>query len=462
MEGAISPKVCVISLGCKTNQCDGEELARALAGHGFSVEAGLGSEISLHAPRSTLNDIYIVNTCTVTAAADAKARKLIRRLAKRNPQARIIVTGCYAERAREELSRLPRVAAVVPNSRKARLCEIVASFLPSGICKAGFAFTLSEAEGKPAPTSQAKACAYQRRGSYVPLGRSRAFVKIQDGCNHACAYCIVPSVRGPMRSKPTVEVMGEVSRLCNTGTREVVLCGIRLGAYGLDLGEETNLAGLLHTLRGVPLARLRLSSMEPLDICEELFGEFADHPSLCHHLHLPLQSGDDGVLAKMARGYGLSDYRQLVKRLRLIWPDLSLTTDIMVGFPGEEERAFENTLVALREFDFARVHVFRFSPRPGTPAAARENQVPEHIKRARLEAVQKLAEELFLRRAQRLRGEIVEVLIEQRNPLSGHWEGLTPHYLRVQIPSDCLSAEEIVRARITGAGKDWLTAELVA
>jgi len=555
---SVSPKVRIITLGCKVNQCDGEELARALAQMGHFVgiwvanenPAGVGTP-ALQETSPPATPVFVVNTCSVTSTAEAKARKLIRRIAKENPQARIIVTGCYAERAPQEIVRLSGNITVVPNSQKPRLAEMATS------CRAGVPF--SEPQGQPTPverhgTAGLAAPPYIRNGQLTeetaancragaltpaagiarkqasaeesesklshskglppadggvncraraPLGsvasakeappaadagttmqplsgRTRAFVKVQDGCDHACAFCIVNSLRGPMRSKPLAQAVGEISSLCEAGAREVVLCGIRLGAYGADFGNGESLANLLRALREIPLPRLRLSSIEHLDVTESLIAEFADHPSLCHHLHLPLQSGDDGVLAEMARGYSLGDYRSLVERVRRAWPDLSVTTDVMVGFPGESEAAFENTLAAIREFDFAKVHVFRYSPRPGTPAAAMKNRIPEQVKRKRMEAVQRMAEELFQRRAQRMRGEILEVLVEQKNPASGRWEGLTPHYLRVEISADeeaikdasgqiaaatcptgrALQPGEIVRARITGAEKDCLIGEL--
>jgi threonylcarbamoyladenosine tRNA methylthiotransferase MtaB len=264
-----------------------------------------------------------------------------------------------------------------------------------------------------------------------------------------------------MVSKPVAEVAQDIRRRCDAGIKEVVLCGIHLGAYGLEMQNGTNLANLLHALRAVPLPRLRLSSIEPMDISQELIAEISDHPALCHHLHLPLQSGDDSVLAAMARGYILDDYRRRVEQVRAVWPDLSLTTDIMIGFPGESDAAFENTLAAVREFDFSRVHVFRFSPRPGTPAAIMNHQVPEKIKRERSEALTAEADTFFQRRARKLQGEVVEVLFEQKNPASGRWEGLTQHYIRVETESDKPLAGELSKVKISAAEKNILLGGLL-
>ena len=493
MSGAI-PKLHIITFGCKVNQCDAEELAQALAQRGCPVEIGHESDSSFSVQRSAFNVIYIINTCSVTSTADAKARKLIRRLAKEHPQARIIVTGCYAERAADEIGRLGENIRVVSNREKERIPELIAKDgevgggvrepRPRGALRSGGLY-----EGRPQrPEPDKPACeeggpfGVRRRAaalesgsllppeqlptskmtatkSSAPTHRTRAFIKIQDGCDHVCAYCIVHSLRGPMHSKPLSQAIADISRACANGAKEVVLCGIRLGAYGKDQHGGAGLATLLHSLRERPLPRLRLSSIEPLDISDDLIDEIADQPSLCHHLHLPLQSGDDGVLAAMQRGYSMDNFRRLAERLRTVWPDLSITTDIMVGFPGEDDAAFAQTLAAIREFDFSKVHVFRFSPRPGTPAATLPHQVSEQVKRARLEAVQRLTDELFQSRAQRLQDETVEVLIEQRNSATGRWEGLTPHYLRVELAGAEWSAGEIVSARISGAGRDFLIGE---
>ncbi|MDH4179580.1 MAG: radical SAM protein, partial [Armatimonadota bacterium] len=254
-----SPPVSIITLGCKVNQCDADDIAQALAARGCEI-------VSPGDPA----DIYIVNTCTVTATADAKARKLIRKLARAHPDARILVTGCWAQRNPEAIAALPEVHAVVPNTHKAEIPDMIAA---SGSAPA--------AASSPAPRS-----------------RTRAFLKIQDGCDHRCAYCAVPDARGRPASKPVAQVMEEAQKLADGSAQELVLCGIRLGAYGNDRGEA-GLAALLRELRGVAIPRLRLSSLEPMDVGDDLLAEIADHPTLCHHLHLPLQSGDDAVLAAM-------------------------------------------------------------------------------------------------------------------------------------------------------------------
>ena len=465
-----SSEVHIITLGCKVNQCDAEALARALSAQGFSVTLGIEDDVStvhttkgvtpaLNYELSTLNSMFIVNTCTVTTTADAKARKLIRKLAKEHPLARIIVTGCYAERDRAQLENMPEVCAVIQKSNAGDFTgSVIKAACGGGWCPATLRSSdASSLRSTSRPTKPQNTPALECRNQH----RVRAFVKVQDGCNHGCAYCIVHILRGPMVSKPVAEVAQEIRRLCDANIKEVVLCGIHLGAYGLEMQNGTNLAYLLHVLRAAPLPRLRLSSIEPMDISKELIVEFSGHPALCHHLHLPLQTGDDGLLAAMKRGYGLDDYRRMVDQVRKVWPDLSLTTDIMVGFPGESDAAFENTLAAVREFDFSRVHVFRFSPRPGTPAAIMNHQVPEKIKRERSEALMAEADTLFQKRAGKMQGEVVEVLFEQKNPASGRWEGLTKHYIRVEAESDRPLAGKLSKVKISAAEKNILLGSLL-
>ncbi|MBN1460787.1 MAG: tRNA (N(6)-L-threonylcarbamoyladenosine(37)-C(2))-methylthiotransferase MtaB, partial [Armatimonadetes bacterium] len=345
-----SARVRIITLGCKVNQCDSDEIARSLAARGYTLVG-----------RRDWASTYIVNTCTVTSMADAKARKLVRRIARSNPDAIIIVTGCLAERDPSACLDLPGVTAVVPNRRKSQLAD----FLP-------------HLQAPMFPTT------------YLPA-RTRAFLKVQDGCDHRCAYCAVPDARGAPTSKPLRRVLDEVQRMIEAGAQEVVLCGIRLGAYGVGRDGES-LAVLLRNLREVHPRRLRLSSIEPLDVTEELLEEMADHPALCHHLHLPLQSGDDAVLAAMDRGYATADFRRLATRIREHWPDVALTTDAMVGFPGETDDQFVNSLAFLEEMQFTRIHVFPYSRRLGTPAADRQDQVLGTVMKDRVRQTLELAD----------------------------------------------------------------------
>lgn len=417
------PRVGLLTLGCKVNQCDGEEIARSLARAGFEV-VGRGEEA----------EVYIVNTCAVTATAEAKARKLLRKLAREHPEAAIVVTGCLAQRSPEAMAALPGVSAVVPNPRKRGIADMVAQVRalrsPAGSGR--------DAAGVGVPALQ---------------GRRRAFVKVQDGCDHGCAYCVVPQVRGPMVSRSRPEVLREVARLAAAGAKEAVLCGIRLGAY-----DDGSLRELLHDLRGVNLPRLRLSSIEPMDLSDALLAEIANHPRLCHHLHLPLQSGDDGVLAEMGRGYTTGEFAGLMARVRAAWPEVAVSTDVMVGFSGETEEQFRRTLGFVRAMQFSRLHVFPFSPRPGTPAAALKD-TPAAVKTARREEMLRVAQELAQGYAERWVGSGVEVLCEGRDR-EARLTGLTEHYVRVRWEGPREQVGEIVRVTAREAKGGELKAEV--
>jgi len=400
------PAVRIETLGCKVNQADSEALAAELLRQGYRI-----------AGRDQRPALIVVNTCTVTHVADAKARKLIRRLARANPQAALIVTGCYAQRAPAELSRLPGVARIVPNLSKPDLPRIV-----------------RELAAPPLVTSQEAICDMSASGPRPARpGSVRAFVAAQDGCDHRCSYCIVPSVRGLMRSRPIADVLAEMCALGAAGARELVICGIRLGAYGEE-PRGRGLARLLRATRDLPAARLRLSSIEPWDLGEELIAEIAAHPRLCSHLHLPLQSGDDGILRAMGRPHSLDDYRAVIERLRLALPDIAITTDLMVGFPGESDRALENTLRAVDAIGFARAHVFRYSRRPGTRAAVMPGHAPEPVKAVRAARLIQATQASARRFAARFIGRVVPVLFEEC--VRGMCRGLSDTYLLARAPGD--------------------------
>lgn len=408
----------IVTLGCKANQYDSEVIARALREAGYHL-AQPGERV----------DAAVVNTCTVTQVADAKGRKLIRRIITDNPRAKVVVTGCYAHLAGDEIARIPGVAAVVPNDEKPSIPDLIRRLVPP-----------ARAPGRIGP---------------APLPaepKARALLKIQDGCDHYCTYCAVPFARGPLASLRPTEVLDEMHRLAADGVGEIVLTGIRLGAYGRDL-SGASLADLLRATREVPVPRVRLSSIEPWDITPQLIAAVAETPAVCPHLHLPLQSGDDGVLQAMGRPYTADDFRRLARDVRAAIPELALTTDVMVGFPGESDEAFERTAALAREVGFSRLHVFKYSPRPGTAAADMRGQIPEPVKAARSDRLLAVGEELFRGFAGGFVGGEAEVLFETCDPKTGLCDGLTPHYLRVVAPGDGV-AGQIRTVRVEGVERD--------
>lgn len=390
-------KVALDSLGCKLNQAEIELLARRLARAGYELVSP-GAEA----------DVYILNTCTVTHVADRKSRHLLRRAHRRNPGALVVAAGCYAERAPGELEQLEGVNLVLGNSDKWRLEQLLTEAgLPGGVTA-----------GREGLTG--------RHGNF----RTRVFIKVQDGCNLACAYCIVPLVRGRELSLPAEEVVSEVGELVALGYREVVLTGVRIGAYA-DNG--LGLAGLIERiLRETGVERLRLSSLQPQEISAELLGLFRDG-RLCPHFHLCLQSGSDSVLRRIKRGYSVGDYEETVSLIRASVLDVAITTDVMVGFPGEADDEFEESLDFCRRMDFARLHVFAYSRRGETPAARLPNQIGDRIKKERSQRMLRLAEESARSFYRRFLGSTLPVLFEHRS--GSVWSGLTANYIKVYTRS---------------------------
>ena len=383
-------------------------------------------------------DLCVVNTCAVTHIAARKSRRLIRRLHRANPEACIVVTGCYAELFPHEVAKIEGVELVVGNADKERLVERL------GIRGYGLGVTT------PIP---------------YPLffNRTRAFVKIQDGCNNRCAYCVIGLARGRERSRPPEEVLAEIGARVEAGCKEVVLTGVNIGAYGRDLG--TSLGRLIEDiLTKTAVPRLRLSSIEPWDFDPSLLRLWED-PRLCRHLHLPLQSGCDATLRRMRRRYTAAEYAELVERAREAIPDLALTTDVIVGFPGETEADFEESLRFVEKMGFARLHVFKYSARPGTPAATMPQQVPCEEKRRRSEAMMALARRGSEEFRRRFLGRTMEVLWERkerrREGRRRIWSGLTDNYIRVWAESEADLANTITPAKLVALTEDGMRGEIV-
>jgi threonylcarbamoyladenosine tRNA methylthiotransferase MtaB len=414
-------KVALDSLGCKLNQAETELLSRKLTQAGYELVSS-----------DTKTDIYILNTCTVTHIADRKSRHLLRRAHRRNPEALVVATGCYAERAPEELKRVEGVNLVLGNGDKWRLESLLAENGLEGEATYGQG-------GLPG-----------RDGTF----RTRSFVKVQDGCSLACAYCIVPLVRGRELSLPAEEVLSKVRERVAQGYREVVLTGVRIGAYD-DSGVD--LKGLLERiLEETGVERLRLSSLKPQEISAELLNLFGDG-QLCPHFHLCIQSGSDSVLRRMRRSYSVGDYEEVVSLIRANVPDVAITTDVMVGFPSETWAEFEESLSFCRRMEFARIHVFPYSRRCGTEAARFPNQVSDRVKKERSQRMLRLAEENAGNFCQRFLGRTLSVLFEQRS--NGVWSGLTGNYIKVYTRSGDDLANKLLLVRLVGVYKDGVLGE---
>ncbi|MFH0769677.1 MAG: tRNA (N(6)-L-threonylcarbamoyladenosine(37)-C(2))-methylthiotransferase MtaB [Chloroflexota bacterium] len=393
-------KVVLETLGCKLNQAETELLAKQLAEAGHELVPSIDDA-----------DVYILNTCTVTHVADSKSRHLLRLAHRRNPRVMVVATGCYAQRMPRELASIEGVSLVMGNSEKLNLLQL-----------------LSESGCPDYQTSIQQGSI----NNYQPVFRTRAFIKVQDGCSNFCSYCIVPLVRGGEKSLPVDQVIAEVSHRVTHGYKEVVLTGTKIGSYDYD---GVSLKGLLeHILAEADVTRLRLSSLQPQEISPELIGLWHDS-RLCPHFHLSLQSGSDSVLQRMKRRYSASDYQRAVSLIRSLVPGVAITTDIIVGFPGETEEEFEESYELCRQIGFTRIHVFSYSRRSGTEASQLPYQISPPVKKERSQKMLALARESAQSFRQQFLEKTMPVLWEGQSG-NGIWSGLTDNYLRVYTRSN--------------------------
>jgi len=415
-------KVAVDSLGCKLNQAEMEILARQFADAGYSVVSP-----------SDKADVYILNTCTVTHIADRKSRQWLRQVHRRYPDARLVAIGCYAERAAGELAQIEGVGLVLGNQPKSNLVQRLE--------EAGYLKRTPLEEGG---------------GRYYHSERSRAFIKVQDGCNNFCSYCIVPLVRRVEASVPVDQVVAEVGQRVADGCQEVVLTGTEIGAYDCNGANLTALLGQI--LTETTVVRLRLSSLQPPEISPELIELWRDK-RLCPHFHLSLQSGSNGVLSRMRRRYTTAGYQQAVSLIRRVVPEAAITTDVIVGFPGETEAEFEESYNFCRQMEFTRIHVFPYSPRPGTEAARMLHRVPDRVKKQRSQRMLALAEECADNFRRRFLGSNLPVLWEQQGG-DGVWTGLTGNYIKVYTRSGEDLTNRLHLVKLTEVSGDGVWGEI--
>jgi len=395
--------------------------------------------------------VCVVNTCSVTDQADSSSRNALRRARRSGDDPLVVATGCYVETAPSEVAALPGVETIVPNAEKARLADIVDETLRRS---GRLLFPLPDSGG--AASTDDGLVQLSAGGS---LDRTRAVIKIQDGCNHFCSFCIIPFTRGRLRSRPAGEVLAEARQLASQGYRELVLTGICLGDYGDEKGwpasERDPLALLLEALADIPgVERLRMSSIDPADTTQDLLDTMARLPQVCRHLHLSMQAGDEEVLARMRRRYTAAAFEDLVRRVYVAMPDAGLTCDVIVGFPGETDEQFEETRRMCAAAAFCKIHAFPYSPRSGTGAARWADDVPHAEKERRVRRLRELSDRLGLEFAQRWVGETVTVLVEQRDRTTGQWTGLTGNYCRVAFDGPDNLRGRLVPVLIHSAGSD--------
>jgi threonylcarbamoyladenosine tRNA methylthiotransferase MtaB len=410
--------LAIQNFGCRVNQAEGFAWAQELALHGLKLEKD-----------STLADIVVVNTCTLTSRADRDVRKFIRRIERLNPRARLVLTGCSVEAKRAEFDRIRQAWLVLSNEEKNKLAERVCSGVEP-----------------------------RQPGLIQPL-RSRALLKVQDGCNFRCAFCIIPRVRGRSRSLSRREILGQARRFINQGFREIVLCGIHLSSYGHDLRPRSSLLDLLKSLSGLKdLGQIRLSSLDPRFLDDELLEFITTGRTICPHFHLSLQHGSDRILRLMGRKSRMADHGRVLSRLRQNLPEAALGADIIVGFPEETEEDFEAGVDFLERSPLAYLHVFPYSARPGTLAEARP-QVPEDVKRRRSARLRKLAREKWLTFRLDFLGRRVDGIVIKKQ--TGEAAVLTGNYINVKVPDCSFEPGQEVKLRITAVSSEMTVGEIL-
>ncbi len=431
----MSKIIATYTLGCKVNQYETEAMEELFIKSGYSL-----------ANFDDYADIYLINTCTVTSISDRKSRQMIRRAKKTNPNAVVIVTGCYAQTAPDDVLNIDGVNLVIGTKDRKGIVSI--------------------AEGLTSDSKISKVSNIMDTHTFEQLNitgyeeRTRAYIKIQEGCNQYCTYCIIPYARGPIRSRNFDDIIAEVNSLAERGFTEIVLTGIHVASYGADSGEY-DLSDLLLAVNDIDkIKRIRLSSIEPMTLDDKFIAKISPCKKLCPHFHLSLQSGSDGVLKRMNRKYTKEQYKSIVDGLRKSFPTAAITTDIMVGFPGETDEEFNECMEFVKDISFAEAHVFQYSPRKGTPAAKMKLQIDPKIKEERSKKIIEITTQTKNEFLERFIGSCVEVLFEQKK--KGHFEGKTDNYITVAVKSDKdlageyhhVNLERIENGVIYGALKD--------
>ncbi|WP_144511134.1 tRNA (N(6)-L-threonylcarbamoyladenosine(37)-C(2))-methylthiotransferase MtaB [Bacillus sp. FJAT-22090] len=429
------------TLGCKVNHYETEAIWQLFKENGYD-----------RTDFEKQSDVYVINTCTVTNTGDKKSRQVIRRAVRQNPDAVICVTGCYAQTSPAEIMAIPGVDIVVGTQERTKLLGYIEEY---------------KKERKPinAVGNIMKNRVYEELDVPAFTDRTRASLKIQEGCNNFCTFCIIPWARGLMRSRDPEEVVRQAQQLVDAGYLEIVLTGIHTGGYGEDL-KDYNLAQLLRDIESKVkgLKRLRISSIEASQLSDEVIDVLRDSKIVVRHLHIPIQSGSDTVLKRMRRKYTMEFFANRLDRLREALPDLAITSDVIVGFPGETEEEFMETYNFIRNQRFSELHVFPYSKRTGTPAARMEDQVEEEIKNERVHRLITLNDQLAVEYASRFEGEVLEIIPEEKYKLdstSNLYEGYTDNYLKVIIPGTEDLIGKLVRVKITKSGYPYNEGQFV-
>lgn len=406
----MNKKIAFITLGCKVNLYDTEAMAELFTEKGYEVV-----DFEEYA------DVYLINTCTVTNLGDKKSRQMIRRAKRINPNSVVVATGCYAQVASEEVAKIEGINIVIGTKNRSEIVETVENYVAENGVVNNVSDIMGEKEFEPLQISRL-------------TNRTRAYIKIQEGCNRYCTYCIIPYARGPIRSRKPEEVVEEVKKIAENGFKEVVLTGIHVASYGLDLGNITlaDIIEKVHSVNGIE--RIRFSSMEPLAIDDDFVARMAKLPKVCDHYHLSLQSGCNRTLKRMNRKYNAEQYAEACERLRNAFPNVAITTDIIVGFPDETEEDFKESLAFAEKMKLDKIHTFPYSPKKGTPAAKMKNQISGDVKSQRSKEMIALSDKMNIDFLNNNIGKTVPVLFEDME--NGFWQGHTTNYIKVLAKSD--------------------------
>ena len=430
-------KVAFYTLGCKVNQYETEAMLELFEKEGYEK-----------AETEDYADVYVINTCTVTHMSDRKSRQYIRRMKKKNPDAIIAVVGCYSQVSPEEILSIDEVNLVMGTNDRKKIVEEVKKI---------------DASRKVSTVDDImKVKAFEEIEINKTNGKTRAFMKIQDGCDRYCSYCIIPYARGRVRSRDLESIVKEVESLAANGYKEVVLTGIHVASYGKDIKDsDIKLLDVIKQINDIDgIERIRLSSVEPILFTDEFVEAVSSMDKVCPHYHLSLQSGCDETLKRMKRRYTTEEYKTIVDRLRANIPNVSITTDVIVGFPGETSEEFDKTYEFLKDIELTHMHVFKYSPRKGTPAATMENQVDPSTKHDRSEKLLQLNEENFNKFGQKMLDKEFNVLFEQKVG-DNKYEGLTENYVKVIVEIDKDITEQILKVKITNVKNEFLEGILV-
>ena len=430
-------KVAFYTLGCKVNQYETEAMLELFEKEGYEK-----------AETEDYADVYVINTCTVTHMSDRKSRQYIRRMKKKNPDAIIAVVGCYSQVSPAEILSIDEVNLVMGTNDRKKIVEEVKKI---------------DASRKVSTVDDImKVKAFEEIEINKTNGKTRAFMKIQDGCDRYCSYCIIPYARGRVRSRDLESIVKEVENLASNGYKEVVLTGIHVASYGKDIKDsDIKLLDVIKQINDIEgIERIRLSSVEPILFTDEFVEAVSTMDKVCPHYHLSLQSGCDETLKRMKRRYTTEEYKAIVDRLRAAIPNVSITTDVIVGFPGETNEEFDKTYEFLKDIELTHMHVFKYSPRKGTPAATMENQVDPSTKHDRSEKLLQLNEENFNKFGQKMLDKEFNVLFEQKVG-DNKYEGLTENYVKVIVESDNDISEQILKVKIKDVKNEFLEGILV-